>query len=61
MGSADFVCAAFFLSCDNFDGTRNVKNHLTNVKKNRALLLLVTESMTTFAIIAHKTFNHQNI
>lgn len=33
MGSADFVCAAFFLSCDNFDGTRNVKNHLTNVKK----------------------------
>lgn len=33
MGSADFVCAAFFLLCDNFDGTRNVKNHLTNVKK----------------------------
>ena len=25
MGSADFVCAAFFLLCDHFDGTRNVK------------------------------------
>lgn len=22
-----------FLSCDNFDSTRNVKNYLTNVKK----------------------------
>jgi len=40
MGSADFVCAAFFV-IDNFDGTRNVKNHLTNVKKTERYFCLL--------------------